>query len=172
MQRNSELQELYAFNRWANSRMRAAVAKLPEAQLTRDMKNSFPSVQDTVLHIMTSEWIWLARWLGSSPSAMPSEWRDYTLEQISREWEAIETGQGNFLAGLGAGELDRIVEYRNLKGELHRNPLWQLMRHMVNHSTYHRGQVTTMLRQLGHDAVSTDLVLYYREQQAASPPTQ
>ena len=163
MQRNSEIQELYAFNRWANSRMRAAIANLTAEQLTQDMKNSFPSVHDTVLHIMTSEWVWLARWMGTSPTAMPAEWRDYTLEQINREWAAIETAQTAFVERLREGELDRIVEYRNLTGELHSNALWQLMRHMVNHSTYHRGQVTTMLRQLGQDAVSTDLVLYYRE---------
>ena len=69
------------------------------------------------------------------------------------------------VSGLDDTELDRVVRYRNFKGEDHASPLWQLMRHMVNHSTYHRGQITTMLRQLGHEAVSTDLVVYYRQQQ-------
>ena len=55
------------------------------------------------------------------------------------------------------------MRYRNLRGEFYSYPLWQQLAHVVNHSTYHRGQVTTMLRQLGAAAVSTDLLLYYDE---------
>lgn len=167
MQRNAEIQQLYAFNRWANARMLAAVAELTPAEFAQDMKNSFPSIRDTVLHIMASEWVWLSRWLGQSPSAMPEEWRAYTLDQIRQEWSGLYTAQSAFVERLSENDLDRVVRYLNFKGESHSNPLWQLLRHMVNHSTYHRGQITTMLRQHGRAAVSTDLVLYYREQQAA-----
>lgn len=164
MERTAEIQDLYAFNRWANARMRDAVSKLSDEEFSRDLKNSFPSIRDTVLHVMTSEWVWLARWLGTSPTAMPDAWRGYTLSQINNEWAAVEIAQSAFVEKLTDAELDRVVAYRNLKGESHTNLLWQLLRHMVNHSTYHRGQVTTMLRQLGHNAVSTDLVLWYRTQ--------
>jgi uncharacterized damage-inducible protein DinB len=110
----------------------------------------------------------LSRWLGTSPTAMPAEWQDYTLAQIVVEWDALQAAQLAFLDKLTDRELDRMVSYRNLAGEDHTNVLWQLLRHMVNHSSYHRGQVTTMLRQLGHTPVATDLVLYYRLQQAAT----
>jgi uncharacterized damage-inducible protein DinB len=125
-------------------------------------------VRATVLHVMSSEWVWLSRWLGTSPTAMPAEWQEYTLAQIVIEWDALQAAQLAFLDKLTDRELDRMVSYRNLAGEDHTNVLWQLLRHMVNHSSYHRGQVTTMLRQLGHTPVATDLVLYYRLQQAAT----
>jgi uncharacterized damage-inducible protein DinB len=164
MTRTAEIQDLYNFNRWANARTRAAVAMLSPEQLAQDMKSSFPSVRETMLHIMASEWVWLTRWLGSSPAAMPEAWRSYDFMQIAKEWEAIEAAQRAFLDNLSEADLDRIINYRNFRGEDHSNALWQLLRHLVNHSTYHRGQVTTMLRQLGAEAVATDLVLYFRQQ--------
>ena len=169
MQRSDEIRELYAFNRWANARMRGALAQLSAEEFSRDLKSSYPSIRDTVLHVMASEWVWLQRWLGTSPKAMPEEWKAYTLADIEQEWAAIETAQIAFIDNLRDGDLDRAVHYVNFRGESWDNELWQLMRHMVNHSSYHRGQVTTMLRQLGRDAVATDLVLYFRQQQAARP---
>ena len=162
MSRTAELQDLYRFNGWANARIRDALTKLTAAEFSQDLKSSHPSIRDTVLHIMSSEWVWLQRWLGTSPKGMPEEWRALTFEQIQNEWAALEVAHQAFVAALSDPELDRVVDYRNLKGESFSNPLWQLLRHMVNHSTYHRGQVTTMLRQLGHAAVATDLVVYYR----------
>ena len=162
MTRTEEIQDLYAFNRWANTRMREALSRLPADEFSRDLKNSFPSIRDTVLHVMSSEWIWLSRWNGVSPTGAPPEWATYDLAQITDEWMSIEEAQKTFADQLDDAGLDRIVSYRNLKGESYTNALWQLMRHMVNHSTYHRGQVTTMLRQLVRETVSTDLVLWYR----------
>lgn len=171
MQRSDEVRDLYAFNRWANARMRGALARLSDDEFRRDMKSSFPSVRDTVLHVMTSEWVWLARWLGTSPKSMPEEWQAYGLADIEREWDALEAAQRAFVERLSDSDLDRTVHYVNFRGESWQNELWQLLRHMVNHSTYHRGQVTTMLRQLGHDAVGNDLVLYFRQQRQEQSPT-
>ncbi|HEY0674446.1 MAG TPA: DinB family protein [Longimicrobiales bacterium] len=168
MDRTAELRELYAFNRWANARMMSAIDQLTPEEFSRDLKNSHPSVRDTVLHIMSSEWVWLARWLGTSPTGIPDEWQAYNLAQINTEWGALQSAQSAFVDQLRDHDLDRVVAYRNLKGEDHSNALWQLLRHMVNHSSYHRGQITTLLRQLGHTPVATDLVLYFRLQQAAS----
>ena len=168
MNRITEIRELYAFNRWANQRMLDALAALSAEEFSRDLKSSHPSVRDTVLHVMASEWVWLSRWLGTSPGGMPPEWSSFTLPQIAAAWEDLYRAQQSFLEKLSDADLDRVVDYRNLKGEAYSNVLWQLLRHMVNHSSYHRGQVTTMLRQLGHTPVATDLVLYYRLQQSAN----
>jgi uncharacterized damage-inducible protein DinB len=166
MQRSAEIRDLLTFNRWANARMRAAVAQLSDEEITRDLRSSYPSVRATVLHVMASEWVWLTRWLGTSPPAMPDVWNDYSWAQIEVEWSAIETAQKAYIDNLADQDLDRVIAYRNFKGESHSNPLWQLLRHVVNHSSYHRGQITTMLRQLGRQPSATDLVLYYRQQQA------
>ena len=171
MQRSDELRDLYAFNRWANARMRGAVTELTEADYTRDMKSSHPSVRDTWLHIMASEWVWLARWLGTSPKEMPPEWKAYDREQVAAEWQAVEAAQRAFVDKLTDADLEKSIEYVNFAGQRYAQPLWHLMRHMVNHSTYHRGQIITMIRQLGGNAVATDLVLYFREQQTPAIPS-
>src|SRR5918999_5789972 len=117
MQRSAEIQELYEFNRWANARMRNAVAKVSDEEFSRDLKNSYPSLRDTLLHIMGAEWVWLARWLGTSPTGMPAEWQSYTRDQIELEWGALETAQRALIDQLTDADLDRVVSYRTLKGE-------------------------------------------------------
>jgi uncharacterized damage-inducible protein DinB len=114
---------------------------------------------------MASEWVWLTRWQGTSPTAQPAAWQDYGHAQIESEWRSLQSAQLSFIDRLADTDIDRAIQYTNFRGETFTQPLWQLMRHVVNHSSYHRGQITTMLRQLGHPAVATDLVLYYRQAQ-------
>lgn len=160
----TELLELYDYNRWANDRTLGAVARLSEEELHRPLGNSFPSVFETVCHILMAEWIWLERWEGRSPKKGPEipDWRS-----LMAGWSAVVDRQRNYLEGLNEPDLTAIVEYRTMAGVESASPLWQLLRHVVNHSTYHRGQVTTLLRQLGAEAVATDLIFYYRDRPAA-----
>lgn len=161
-----EIRELFEYNRWANRRVLGAAARLSAEDFTRDMGNSFPSVRDTLSHILGSEWLWLSRWQGTSPSGVPEAWDLSTIEALQARWGEVERGQEEFLATLTDEALRGVISYRNLRGDPFSMPLWQLLRHMVNHSTYHRGQVTTLLRQLGAEVVGTDLVLFYRERRA------
>jgi uncharacterized damage-inducible protein DinB len=158
----NEILELYEFNRWANLRMLSAVSALSEAQFTRELNSSFSSVRDTLVHMVGADWTWLSRWLGTSPAELPAGWSLETLADITQRWAEIEEERSAFLNGLTPDDLNRVITYRTLKGEPFANPFWQLLRHVVNHATYHRGQVTTLLRQLGMPALPTDLVLYYR----------
>jgi uncharacterized damage-inducible protein DinB len=164
-----EIRELYAYNRWANRAVLAACGRLDAEELTRDLKSSFPSVLATLVHILSAEWIWLERWQGSSPKAMPERWRTFGLDALTEQWREVEHGQIAFLERLTETALESEIAYRSLAGEGYQAPLWQLLRHVPNHSTYHRGQVVTMLRQLGATAPATDLVLFYRERAAAPP---
>jgi uncharacterized damage-inducible protein DinB len=158
----AEIRELFRYNRWANRRVLAAVSRLDEDQFTRDLGSSFPSVRDTLVHVLAAEWVWLSRWNGVSPTDMPAGWRDSTYEGLRERWEVVGAEQLEFVATLDEGTLDRVIAYRTTAGEPFQAPLSQLLRHVVNHSSYHRGQVVTMLRQLGAEAPSTDLVLFYR----------
>jgi len=72
-----------------------------------------------------------------------------------------------YVTGLGPADLDRIVEFSRA-GKQTSGPLWTMLQHVANHSTYHRGQITTMLRQLGARAVGTDLIAFYRERAAGA----
>jgi len=166
----AELNDLYAYNRWANRRILSAIAAVPTDWITRDLGNSFPSLLATMSHILSAEWIWLERWKGRSPAGFPDAGALASLPDLTRWWQSVEREQSAFLDRLTPADLVESIDYRNTAGAPFRAPLWQLMRHVVNHSTYHRGQTVTMLRQLGAVAPSTDLVLFYREREDAAPP--
>lgn len=163
MERVGEIRNLYAYNRWANCSVLDAAGRLSPEELARDLGSSFPSVRETLAHVLGAEWIWLERWRGSSPPGFPESWDLSSLESLRAQWTEVEADQRAFVEELNEAALDRVVAYRNTRGTAFENPLWQLLRHVVNHSTYHRGQVITLLRQLGAEAVATDLVLYLRE---------
>jgi uncharacterized damage-inducible protein DinB len=160
-----QIRLLYDFNAWANRRVLEACALLTPEQFTRGLGSSFSSVRDTLVHIMGSEWVWLERWQGRSPEAKT------TLEKFSGErfadladiralWQEIETGILGFAARVTPADLDCALEYINFQGHAFAYPLRAMMQHVVNHGTYHRGQVCTMLRQLGASPRSTDYLRY------------
>jgi uncharacterized damage-inducible protein DinB len=157
-----EFRRLYAFNRWANLRFLDALDGLSADELTRDMHSSFPTVLATLIHALGAEWIWLERWLGRSPTTFPDASALTSVAAVRARWDALWADQQAFLDGLDDGEGARPVTYRNMAGQEFTQPLGDLLRHVVNHASYHRGQLTTLLRQLGHGAPSTDLVLFLR----------
>ncbi|MGO9083926.1 MAG: DinB family protein [Candidatus Sulfotelmatobacter sp.] len=163
------ISELYSYNRWANAKTLVVASRLDNEAFTRELGNSFSSVRDTLVHILGAEWIWLERWNGRSPKALPSSAELPTLAAITARWKQMEAEQNSFLQRLRASDLSAVLSYVNPRGETWSYPLGQQMLHVLNHSSYHRGQITTLLRQLGAEPVSTDLLLYYDEQQAPSP---
>lgn len=160
-----ELRELYDYNTWANGRIFDAASKLSTEQFNQTVPGSFPSVRETLRHILAAEWIWLSRWKGESPSAIPAEWDTSTMEGIRSHWEENTKNLITFVRGLSASDVQRSVTYRSIKGDSFTNTMSQILRHLVNHSTYHRGQIVNMLRNLGSGGVGTDMIIYFREQQ-------
>ena len=157
------IRELYAYNHWANQRVLTSVAALSGEQFTRSMGNSFGSVRDTVAHVLAAEWIWLERWLGRSPKALLPSSDFPTVAAIGERWATVEQDRNRLIQALTQERLQQPIAYINTRGERFSYLLWQQMMHVVNHSSYHRGQVTTLLRQLGAEPLSTDLLLYYDE---------
>jgi uncharacterized damage-inducible protein DinB len=177
-----DIQTLYAYNRWANERMFGALAKLSEQQFTERAQSSFPSIRDTVFHIVAAEWLWLKRWQGTSPRSTlpdpdlsPATWSTLspggipgikelaTPPALKSFADSIEQERGEFLRGLNEEVLQAPLRFSDMAGTPYAEPLVQLMEHLVNHGTYHRGQVTTMLRQLGAKAVALDMLYFFRE---------
>ncbi len=154
---------LHQYNTWANQRVLETVSRLAQADFARDLKSSYGSTRDTLTHIVWSEWIWLQRWNGLSPTPVFSPADFPNVENLRERFQSVATERSAFLQGITAERLLHVIEYRNVKGEIWRYPLWQQLHHVVNHSTYHRGQVATMLRQLGATPVATDLLVYYDE---------
>src|SRR5216683_1964765 len=132
------------------------------------MGSSFPSVRDTLAHIFGAEWIWLERFQGRSPASLPDTTQYPDVATLGERWGEFEPRLLNFVRNLKQSDLDRVMEYKTLKFGVYSNPLWQSMQHLVNHGSYHRGQVTTLLRQLAAPAILTDLMHFYRERAVAA----
>ena len=133
-------------------------------QFTRDLGSSFRSVRDTVVHIYAAEWIWYQRWRGNSPTAfLPVD----QFPDVADDPEAGPNTNGKVRACRGARRGWRRAGdclHASLSGLSSSSPFWQMLQHVVNHASYHRGQVTTMLRQLGAaPAKSCDMITFYRE---------
>ena len=163
-----EMLVLYEYNAWANRRSLAAAGKLTAEQFAQPMGSSFPSVRDTLGHIFGAEWIWLERFQGRSPGSLPDTSQFTDVESLGESWGEFEPRLLNFVRGLRQQDLDRIMEYKTLKFGVYSNPLWQSMQHVVNHGTYHRGQVTTLLRQHRAQPILMDLMHFYRERAVAA----
>ena len=163
-----EIRQLYDYNAWANRRAMEAAAALTPEQFTKPLGSSFSSVRDTLAHIYGAEWVWLERFQGRSPASLPDASQFANLASLRERWLEHEARLLGFVRRLTQADLDRMMEYKTLKFGVYRNPLWQSMQHLVNHGTYHRGQVTTLMRQLGAQPILTDLMHFYRERATAA----
>jgi uncharacterized damage-inducible protein DinB len=161
-----DIQTLYEFNRWAHARTMEAAEKLSSEAFLRDLKNSFPSIRDTLAHIVGAEWIWLRRWKGEAPAKLlaPSEFP--TVASLRERFGAVDAERGALLSSLTEEGLQQPFDYKDLAGNAYRLPMIQTMQHVVNHGSYHRGQITTMLRQLGAAPIGTDLNRFYLDRAA------
>ena len=164
------IQQLFAYNGWANQRNVAGCESISNEQFLQQVGGSFGSVRNTLAHIMDVEWLYHERWQGRAPSTFPKAENYSNLSDIKARWKSIDADVNLYVSALSANDLTRVLEFRNTKGTLLRHPLWETMQHLVNHSTYHRGQVTTLLRQLGGTARASDMIYFFRERsgQAAS----
>jgi uncharacterized damage-inducible protein DinB len=163
--------QLYDYNAWANRRTLEACAPLTDEQFARDLGGGFASVRDTLLHIMLVEWVWPERWHGRSPDKIPSVANEFlSVQSLHARWREIERDLLRYIAELKPHDLERIVHHKNLSGVPQAQPLWQMMQHLVNHGSYHRGQVSLKLRQLGAKPNGTDLIAFYRERAAVAQP--
>jgi uncharacterized damage-inducible protein DinB len=155
---------LLDYHYWARDRMFEAVSPLTPEQYTKDLGNSFRSVRDTIVHTYSAEWNWYSRWTGNSPTSMldPNQFPD--LASVRSAWKSQEERVRSFVQSLGEKNVDRVFEYRLMNGQEAKSVFWHMLQHVVNHASYHRGQVTTLLRQLGvTPPKSQDLIAFYRE---------
>ena len=158
-----ELRTLLDYHYWARDRILAAADALTPEQLHRDLGSSFKSVRDTLAHIYAAEWAWCSRWNGQSPTALLSPDMFPDVATLRAKWIALESDVRAVLDRMGRQGLDTVMAYKMLSGEPRSSVFWHMLQHVINHASYHRGQVTTMLRQLGaKPAESMDLIAFYR----------
>ena len=158
-----DLKTLLDYHYWARDRLLDALEPLTPEQFNRDLGSSFRSIRETVVHTYAAEWAWHSRWQGQSPTALVTSEAFPDVAAVRRAWAEHEQKMRAFLEGLGEEGLTRAFEYKLLSGDPGSSQFWQMLQHVVNHASYHRGQVTTMLRQLNvKPAKSMDMIAYYR----------
>jgi len=168
-----DIRLLFEYDRWANDCVLQAAATLTVEQFQRDLGGSFRSLRDTIAHIIAGEWIWLTYWKSTShDDGFLAELRKRRETLFSQDavpdvaaarskWAAIEKGMAGFVDELTNDALEKMLPARNTQISL-----GHLMQHLVNHSTYHRGQVSLMMRQLGATPVATDFHVFLGERRA------
>jgi uncharacterized damage-inducible protein DinB len=155
--------DLLLYMLWADRQMLKSVRPVDAEHLTRDAGVSFRSLLGTMAHILGAEKLWLSRFLGHPDHSVlgPDDFPD--LFSWITAWEENASGIEAFLAGLTDEQLTAPLAWTSLEGEEHLRPLWQPILELVNHASYHRGQVVSLLRQMGYPAESTDLIKFFAE---------
>ena len=158
-----DLRTMLDYHYWARDRLLDALEAVPPDGLRRDLGSSFKSIHETMVHTYAAEWAWHSRWNGTSPTALLPADQFPDLAAIRRAWVELEEKVRAFVERLGDGGVEKAFDYTLLSGQAGSTPFWQMLQHVVNHASYHRGQVTTMLRQLGSaPAKPMDMIAYYR----------
>ncbi|OLN29411.1 DinB family protein [Desulfosporosinus metallidurans] len=155
------ISELYEYNNWANEKLLNELGRLEPEDITRDLSSSFRSIQDTMVHILAVEELWVSRWMGEQTRSLliPDDFPTYS--SLAERWNIFRTQINDFLLLLTEGDLVAELSYKNIKGITYSLELWKQILHVTNHSSYHRGQVVTMIRQLKKQPPSLDLIYYY-----------
>jgi uncharacterized damage-inducible protein DinB len=162
------LRLLFQYNQWADGRMVEACSALTNEQFTRDLGSSFRSARDTLVHLYGAEWVWNERIEGRSPTSLVAGAGFPDLASVRAKLEEMDSYYIDYVTRLTPQDLERVIHYKSFAGEEFSNPLWQTLHQLTNHASYHRGQITTLLRQLGAKPVTTDLIAFYRERAAAA----
>jgi len=162
------LRFMFQYNLWADLRTLDACSPLTREQFTQNITSSFCSVRDTVAHLYGAEWVWNERIHGNSPTALFPASTFPDLPSVRVKLEEMDRYYIDYVSRLTQKDLDQVIHYKGFDGKEYSNPLWQSLHQLTNHASYHRGQVVTLLRQLGAKPVSTDLIGYYRELAAAA----
>src|SRR3984885_11430703 len=151
----------FDYSAWASQRLLDAAAKLSHEELTRDFQTADKCVLDTLVHVYAADRIWLSRVL-SQPRATFKDPEDRDLTLLQTEWPALQQRWKLWLRDFTDDDVTRNISYHDLRGNPYAQPAWQILLHLVNHGTHHRGQVSGFLRAMGQTPPPLDLMAYYR----------
>lgn len=154
------------YNYWANKKICDLLLTLDNSIIEKDMPSSFRTIKDTVYHIWGAEWIWLLRIEVNNNSLIQSPVKDFagSFVEAVESFHKVSGEIVKLVSDTDEKELSRNITYQNLAGKEFSNRFYEIIMHCMNHSTFHRGQIITMLRNAGvTDLFSTDLITYYRE---------
>jgi uncharacterized damage-inducible protein DinB len=154
---------LYQYNQWANAKILNAAAQVTQEQFLAPASFPHGGIRGTLAHVLSAEWIWRARWEGTSPTSLwkPAQFPDFP--SLRARWAEEETRLMSFVNAIRDDRLNSTFDYTNISGKPFTTVLWQAMAHVVNHGTQHRAEAAAMLTDLGHSPGDIDLIFFVRE---------
>lgn len=155
------LTRLYQYNAWANQRVLAAAESLSLEQLFSPQGHSWGTIHATLLHMLSAEWIWLQRWLGASPRTLLDPADFPNLDSLRLRWSQVEQDQQRLVAVQTPDSLQIEISYTTTRGIAHHQALWQMMVHVPNHSTHHRGELAAMFALMNIPHQEDDMNHYF-----------
>ena len=152
-----------SYSNWATRRLLAEAATLTADELSRDFGTADKSVLGTLVHIFRAERIWLARIQEMKPLRPFAEPVDEHFSTLAEHWPELQNSWQQWIDSISEQQPETILTYSDLKGRTWAQPVWQIVLHVVNHSTQHRGQVSGFLRGLGKTPPPLDFTAFTRE---------
>jgi len=156
---------LISFMIWGDLAILDAAGALPPEKYFQEQGISAGSIHKLLSHCMGAQWIWLERWLGRSPAARPDE-QYPTIDSIRQRWPRLHADLIDFVSQETPDSLVRQIAYTDLRGQPASMPLNHQILHVVDHATYHRGQLNSMIRRAGGTPANT---MYWSYVQAGRP---
>ena len=155
------IKQVYDYNYWANHRYFAVAEGLTDEQLHKMQGHSWGDVHAMFVHMMSSEWVWLERWKGTSPKGHFNKDEFPTLASVKERAGQIEAEMRAFIDKQTEESLQAVITYSNFSGETFRVPLWQMLMHVANHETHHRGELAAMYALMNVPHPEEEVIQYF-----------
>lgn len=157
------LQQYAAYNLWANKLLTDDVNQLSEEQITKEIVSSFPSIYKTFKHMMEVENVWWERLKLAEHTTLPG-WFSGNFDELSKKLLQSSQQWLDWVSNANEANINHVFAYQNTKKEQFKQPVYEVLLHLFNHETYHRGQIVTMLRQSGTNKIlPTDFIAFTRK---------
>lgn len=152
------------YSAWASGRLLDAAAELSAEEILRDFQTADKSVLGTLVHTFAADRIWLRRVRREEMGGFPGP-AEHDLSSLREAWPKVYDGWRTWMRELTPAALEQPLEYHDMKGRVHKSLPWEIVLHVVNHATHHRGQASGFLRALGKTPPPLDLIAFYRQRQ-------
>ena len=161
METKEYIKQVYDYCYWANKRYFAVDEGLSEEQLHKMQGHSWDDVHAMLVHMMSSEWIWLQRWHGTSPKSHLNKNDFQTLASVNEHWNQVEAEMRTYIESQTEISLQAEITYSNFSGETFRVPLYQMLMHVANHETHHRGELAAMFALMNVPHPEEEVIQYF-----------
>lgn len=154
---NKQLIQLYDYNVWANERVMDHLDTLPGEVFLREVDLGFKSIAEVISHVVSADNIWFNR-IKEEQDSIPAKKAFTDLKEARQEMDELQSQIRDYVSSLS--DTEKKVSYTMASGRQMENSIAEILQQVVNHGTYHRGNITTMLRSFGYQGVMTDYIAF------------